>query len=165
MPLLDTKEMISSLTPIVLRRAHLVLGFVMHFYIHSLPPHAAIIIPRPLALPFLRISAALDIPPILTFSDTVLYNWTSKYPSEQRVHEIDNLRTRTMFSGLVDEEDFYLCSSRIELRGVEALELMRMTMDEILIGNNMAVRRIGGYLRTMAGIINDLKGLLLDVQK
>lgn len=162
----------------LLRRAHLVLTFIMHFYIQSLPPHAPVLIPRPIALPVLRVSADLDLPPLLTYSDTVLYNWFSKSPSgtatpssdeadapSEQLPTVDNIRTKTLFSGLLDEEEFYLCSARIELRGVEALELMRATMDEIFIGDATAVDRISGYLHTMASVVADLKTLLLDVRK
>lgn len=69
-----------------------------------------------------------------------------------------------MFTRLVDEEEFYLCSARIELRGVEILELMRVTMDETFVGDVIAVRRIKDYLHTIVGIIADLKDLLLSVK-
>ncbi|KAG5350008.1 hypothetical protein C0989_000725 [Termitomyces sp. Mn162] len=162
MPLLSSTKLQSS--RILLRRAHLVLAYIMHFYIQSLPPDAPVIIPRPLALPVLRISASLDIPPLLTFSDTVLYNWTHRHPSTS-VPAIDNLRIRTLFSGLIDEEEFYLSSARIELRGVKALELMRSTMDEVFIRDKTAVCRITGYLQAMTRIINELKVLLMDVRR
>ncbi|KAG6873476.1 hypothetical protein C0995_015179 [Termitomyces sp. Mi166 len=145
MPLLPTTELQSS--SILLRRAHLVLTYMMHFYIQSLPPDVPAIIPRTLALPVLRVSTSLEIPPLLTFSDTVLYNWM------------------TMFSGLIDEEEFYLCSARIELQGVDALEIMRATMDEIFIGDHTSVCRITGYLQTLARIIEELKVLLMDVRR
>ncbi|GLB40733.1 putative indoleamine 2,3-dioxygenase [Lyophyllum shimeji] len=163
LPLLATSDLEGSKH--LLRRAHLVLTYIMHFYIQSLPPDAPVLVPRAVALPVLRVSARLNIPPLLTFSNTVLYNWTYKYPSETKVPAVDNLRTRTMFSGLIDEEEFYLCSARIELGGVEALELMRATMDEIFIGDQTAVRRIAEYLRTMATVINELKALLMDVRR
>jgi indoleamine 2,3-dioxygenase len=70
-----------------------------------------------------------------------------------------------MFTSLLDEEEFYLCSARIELRGVEALELMRATMDEIFIGDATAVRRITEYLCTLARVIGELKVLLMDVRR
>ncbi|KAG5645090.1 hypothetical protein DXG03_006904 [Asterophora parasitica] len=162
LPVLSTSALDS---PILLRRAHLVLAYIMHFYIQSLPPHAPVLIPRPISLPILRASTRLDMPPLLTYADTVLYNWTYKRPSETKVPAIDNVRTRTMFSNLIDEEEFYLCSARIELRGVEALEVMRATMDEIFIGDQTAVRRISGYLQTMAAVINELKVLLMDVRR
>ncbi|TFK36759.1 Indoleamine 2,3-dioxygenase [Crucibulum laeve] len=151
-------------TPVLLRRGHLILTYILHFYVQSLPPDSPVLIPRPISLPLLRVSKRLDIPPLLTFSDTVLYNWVLNLP-DSTTPDIHNIRSHTLFSGLSDEEEFYLCSARIELRGVEALELMRVTMDETFVGDAIAVRRISGYLRRMAGVINELKALLLDVQQ
>lgn len=169
MPLLSTADL---RTPVLLRRAHLVLAFLQHFYVQSLPPHdSPRVIPRSIALPMLRVAQTLDIPPLLTFSDTVLYNWhidpTRHAPKEKDDgHPTpENVRTHTMFTNTVDEEEFYLCSARIELRGVEALELMRMTMDEMFVGDTIAVRRISAFLKRMAAVIKDLRTLLLDVQK
>lgn len=154
-------------TPALLRRAHLVLTFVQHFYIQSLPPAVEpIVIPRSVALPLLRVSKSLDIPPVLTFSDTVLYNWyIDPAKDKDGLPNPENVRTHTMFTNTIDEEEFYLCSSRIELRGVEALELMRMTMDEMFVGDHISIRRISAYLKGMVTVINDCRALLLDVKK
>ncbi|TFK27856.1 Indoleamine 2,3-dioxygenase [Coprinopsis marcescibilis] len=163
-----------SASPVMLRRAHVVLSFLLHLYVQTLPPHDAVIIPRSIALPILRVSQLLDVPPLLTFADTVLYNWDYKQSvrsseegeeSAGPATQLDNLRSQTTFTGLIDEEEFYLCSARIELRGVEALELMRQSMDEMFVGDEIAVRRISGYLKTMATVVNELKSLLLDVRK
>jgi len=70
-----------------------------------------------------------------------------------------------MFTNTADEEEFYLCSARIELKGVEALELMRMMMDEIFVGDTSAIHRISDYLRRMTTVIKDLRILLLQVKK
>ncbi|KAF9476208.1 Indoleamine 2,3-dioxygenase [Pholiota conissans] len=151
---------------ILLRRAHLVLAYILHFYVQSLPPSEAVSIPPSISIPILRLSAKLDLPPVLTFSDTVLYNWNYKFgpQNNDQTPDINNIRIQTTFTGLVDEEEFYLCSARIELRGVEILELMRMTMDETFVGDAIAVRRISGYLHTISSTIDELKKLLLDVK-
>ncbi|KAF6755277.1 Indoleamine 2,3-dioxygenase [Ephemerocybe angulata] len=171
MPVLPVNGALTS-CPLLLRRGHLVLTFLLHYYVQTLPVDVSILIPRSIAIPVLRVSNVLDIPPLLTFSDTVLYNWEYKTaPSSANpdggveAPQLDNLRSQTTFSGLADEEEFYLCSARIELRGVEALELMRQTMDEMFVGDEIAVRRISAYLKTMASVINELKTLLLDVRK
>ncbi|KAL0063367.1 hypothetical protein AAF712_009762 [Marasmius tenuissimus] len=65
----------------------------------------------------------------------------------------NNLRSQTLFTGLPDEEAFYLSSARIELRGVEALEIMRMTTDEISVGDTLAVGRITNLLTTLTTVI------------
>ncbi|KAF5359434.1 hypothetical protein D9756_003644 [Leucocoprinus leucothites] len=170
MPLISTDELTTS---VLLRRAHLVLAFLQQFYVQSLPPHVSpIIIPRSIAIPILRVSQNLGLPPILTYSDTVLYNWhvdpTRGGPTDTENEGLptpQNVRTHTMFTNTVDEEEFYLCSARIELRGVEALELMRMTMDETFVGDSIAIRRISEYLKRMMSVIDDLRILLLDVKK
>lgn len=153
--------------PILLRRAHLVLTYILHFYVQSLPPHDSVHIPKSISIPLLRVSKELDIPPLLTFSDTVLYNWDYRTPptNPNPIPQIDNIRTQTMFTNTKDEEEFYLCSARIELRGVEILEHMRMTMDEIFVGDSIAVKRITEYLQRVAPLIDELKELLLSVKE
>lgn len=97
------------------------------------------------------------MPPVLTYSDDVLYNWERQ--------DDDQLRSQTTFTGTIDEQEFYLTSARIELRGVDALEIMRSTMDEAFVGDNIAVRRITRYLHEMATVIDELKVLLMKVRQ
>jgi len=84
MPVLDSTHLHSS--EVHLRRAHSVLAWLMHFYIHSQPPpqsHLAqsdVIIPAPLAIPLVSVSSQLQLPVVLTYSDDVLYNWALKNP-------------------------------------------------------------------------------------
>lgn len=151
----------------MLRRAHQVLSFLLHIYIRTLPPSVPDIrIPPPVTVPLLQVSNYLQLPPVLTYGDEVLYNWAlkdkecSSYPAPS----LDNLYCPTLFTGTRDEEEFYLASARIELRGVEALSLMRATMDEAFVGDDIAVRRITSYLHSLAGVIGDLTKLLLAVR-
>ncbi|KAK7030372.1 hypothetical protein VNI00_014116 [Paramarasmius palmivorus] len=164
-PILPTEQLQASLP--LLRRAHLVLAFLLHFYVQTLPVTSPVIIPRSISIPILHVSKYLDMPPVVTFADTVLYNWTTKTPLDplQFPPALDNLRSQTLFSGLADEEAFYLSSARIELRGVEALDIMRMTMDEIFVGDTLAVGRITKCLHRLAVVIHELRQLILDVRK
>ncbi|KAJ7253471.1 Indoleamine 2,3-dioxygenase [Mycena rebaudengoi] len=164
-PGITESEMSSSSSPrLDLRRAHLVLAWIMHFYIHSLPPDVPVVIPAPITVPLLQICAQLQLPPVLTYADTVLYNWTLKTPSESPTIALDNLQSRTLFTGTTDEQEFYLTSARMELRGVEALALMRATMDEAFVGDALARRRIAGFLTRLANVIDDLTVLLDTVR-
>jgi indoleamine 2,3-dioxygenase len=135
----------------------------MHLYIHSLPPDAEIRIPAPITVPLLEVCVQLQLPPVITYSDDVLYNWALKVPSAEPTPALDNLRCLTLFTGKRDEEEFYLSSARIELRGVDALEIMRATMDELFIGDALAARRITRYLHSLMRILDDLTRLLLAV--
>lgn len=148
----------------MLRRAHHVLSFIMHIYIHTLPPDAEIRIPGPITIPILRVCSQLQLPPINTYADNVLYNWALKDPSLSPLPTLQNLRSQTLFTGTTDEEEFYLTSTRIELRGVEALDLMVATMDEAFVGDSIAFKRITTYLQTMSGVIAELKDLLLAIR-
>jgi len=149
---------------VMLRRAHHVLGWILHFYIHSLPPDAPVVIPPPITLPLLQVSAQLELPPILTYSDDVLYNWALKSPSLNGLPTLDNLRAQTLFTSTNDESEFYLTSARIELKGVDILELMQMIMDEAFVGDNIAYRRITSYLIQISDVINELRAILLSVR-
>ncbi|KAF5374507.1 hypothetical protein D9615_009099 [Tricholomella constricta] len=162
LPITDLKR-----SELYLRRAHHVLGWILHFYVHSLPPDDPVIIPPPITLPVLQVSAELQLPPVLTYSDDVLYNWALKTPlTEQNgVPALDNLRCLTLFTETKDEEEFYLTSSRIELKGVEALELMQVIMDEMFVGDDIAIRRITEYLMSLSAVIRELRTLLLAVKE
>jgi len=142
----------------------------MHFYIHSLPLSSPVHIPEPISVPLVAVSNHLQLPPVVTYSDNVLYNWDIIRPRDQNElgvepPALDNLRSQDMFTGTIDEQEFYLASARIELRGVEALELMRATMDEMFVGDEIAISRITGYLHKLASIVGELKDILLDVRK
>lgn len=168
LPVLPTSELTHS--ELLLRRAHHVLTFIMHFYIYTLPLSSSVLIPEPISVPLVAISSHLQLPPVVTYSDNVLYNWDIIRPRAQNElgfepPALDNLRSQDTFSGTIDEQEFYLASARIELRGVEALELMRATMDELFVGDEIAIRRITAYLHKLASIVHDLQTILLDVRK
>lgn len=137
----------------------------MHIYIHTLPLDAEICIPCSISIPLLEVAAHLQLPPVATYSDTVLYNWSLKSPTDGTTPPaLDNLRSQDLFTGTNDEQEFYLASSRMEIRGVEVLELMRATMDEMFVGDETAVRRITGYLHELGCVVDELTSILLNVR-
>ncbi|KAI5985208.1 hypothetical protein EDC04DRAFT_2913939 [Pisolithus marmoratus] len=165
LPTLPIEDLTSE---ILLRRAHHMLAFIMHFYIHTLPQTAPIVVPASISIPLLKVSRRLQLPPIATYSDAVLYNWELKEaPSTSEMEtepewalDLRKLKSQDLFTGTRDEEEFFLSSARIELRGVEALELMRASMDELFVGDDIAVRRITPYLTRLAGVVQALTSLL-----
>jgi len=136
----------------LLRRAHLVLAWLLHIYVHTQPLGSApIVIPRSLSAPLLAVSRELVLPPVVTYADTVLYNW----------REVDGqLRCVTLFTGTTDEEHFFLTSARIELAGVAALSLMQQSLDEAFVDDAIAHRRIASYLRKLSAVIRNLTAIL-----
>ncbi|KAF8635082.1 hypothetical protein AX15_000566 [Amanita polypyramis BW_CC] len=170
MPILATKPLRQS--ELYLRRAHHVLTWILHFYVHSVPLYDAkhtqtIIVPRALSLPLLRVCTQLQLPPVLTYSDSVLYNWefaTHNEGEQDRIPTFNTpLKCLTLFTGTLTEQEFYLLSARIELRGVRALDLMRATMDEVFVGDDIAIRRITGFLEKLkdvvGGMTEEFKGI------
>jgi indoleamine 2,3-dioxygenase len=183
LPVLSTEDLKTS--EVRLRRAHHVLVWVMHYYIYTQPEDIQPIIPRGITIPLLRVCQQLLLPPIMTYSDNVLYNWAllrpQTPPSDQGSFEallfplsasstastpaLDNLKCLATFTGTRDEEEFYLASARIEFRGTEVLEIMRETMDEAFVGDNTALRRITSYLQRLPTVIKDITKLLTDVRQ
>ena len=110
----------------------------MHFYIRTLSPSTPDIrIPPPVTVPLLQVCNYLQLPPVLTYSDDVLYNWALKTPEPlSPAPSLDNLRCLTLFTGTHDEEEFYLSSARIELRGVLDRFQVRFVVSGIEFGPN-----------------------------
>ncbi|KAJ3785177.1 Indoleamine 2,3-dioxygenase [Lentinula aff. detonsa] len=154
LPILSITPLLKS--EVLLRRGHHVLAWILHFYIHTYPLHTpSIPIPPPLTIPLLQISHELQLPPVLTYSDDVLYNWGLVTP-EEGVGK-DNLRVLTSFTGTPSESHFYLTSARIELIGVRALEVMQSMLDELFVGDEIAVRRITRYLGELGEVIGEME--------
>ena len=64
-----------------------------------------------------EVSKKIDLPPILTFADIVLWNWELVNPNEPV--SLDNVRFLTLFSGTETEKNFYALSLAAELKGAE----------------------------------------------
>jgi indoleamine 2,3-dioxygenase len=153
MSVLDTGRLRNSEK--LLRRAHLVLASILHIYVQTQPPvHAPIIIPAVITVPLLAVSCELSLPPVLTYADTVLYNWA--YASKGS----KELKSVTLLSGTKDEEHFYLTSAYIELAGVNALSLMQRCFDEAFVADSIALKRITSYLKKLSNVIKRLTNIL-----
>lgn len=189
------------------RRAHLVLAFLAHYYIHSQPARSSVPldpttdeedqlwqqeenagqhldrVPASIAIPWAQASKQLGLPPILTYATTVLWNWhwhpcntqglagVVAAASQGRAGTVaptapaDPCATQEpgsdvgvaineTFTGLDSECWFYLGSLRVELCGVRALELMRRSLDEVFMSDELAADRVAGYLTLLAAEVD-----------
>ncbi|PWN27951.1 hypothetical protein BDZ90DRAFT_231731 [Jaminaea rosea] len=125
--------------------------------------HYASRLPASISVPLLALSHQLDLPPILTYADTVLWNWTFINPSAGLTP--GNLRIVETFSGTESEHHFFLTSLLIELQGVAALGLMRASLDECFVADELARRRVAQYLQRLVGVVGELEQTLKDVRK
>jgi indoleamine 2,3-dioxygenase len=170
-----------------LRRAHHVLAFLVHFYVHSRPPSStststSILIPKSLAVPLVSVSRKLGIAPVLTFADTVL--WNHEIIDKSRPLDRNNIRPLTLFTEGSDEANFYGCCAEIELRGVEALRAIARFYDMTTLqsetetetdlsgltdangnGNEIALEHAAACLKTVARVIRDLTVILQSVRE
>jgi indoleamine 2,3-dioxygenase len=162
MPILDVPQ--ASLP--LLRRAHLVLSFLLHFYVHTTPPSArttALPIPPSIAVPIVTVSNLLGLPPVVTYSDTVLYNFLPNQPALPV--SISNIPTRCIesFTNTRSEEQFYVVSAQCEIAGAEALRLMRRSLDELFLADDVALKRLSSYLRKLAVQIDLIGDITLSM--
>ncbi|EPS43295.1 hypothetical protein H072_2722 [Dactylellina haptotyla CBS 200.50] len=104
------------------RRAYVILSFLSHSYIwgdktpsETLPPS--------LSVPYLAVSAKLEVPPVASYAAVCLWNFRPIF-TEDPFDCLDNLATLHTFTGALDESWFYLVSVAIEGRGAAILPLM-----------------------------------------
>ncbi|KAF9454622.1 Indoleamine 2,3-dioxygenase [Macrolepiota fuliginosa MF-IS2] len=151
----------------LLQRAHYVLSWLVHLYVHSVPssptPPEVLVVPQSIAVPLVEVSELLQIAPVLTFADTVLWNYELINPDEPL--SVTNIRFRYLFSGTEDEHNFYLSSAQAELVGVEMLrvfdEYYRLSPNA---GDYAAVGKVSRDLIRLSGIINDIHEVIQSVR-
>jgi indoleamine 2,3-dioxygenase len=144
----------------LLERSHHVLAFLVHYYVHSSPTQnntTKVMVPASLTVPLVEVSKHLGIAPVLTFADTVLWN-VSPIDPKAGFH-ISNLKCKHLFSGLPDEEAFYLTSAAIELRGVEFLRQL-----EVLFRGPVTAQLYRSLLDNITQTIGDLTKILEGVR-
>ncbi|CAE6410631.1 unnamed protein product [Rhizoctonia solani] len=153
------------------QRAHHVLAFLVQFYVQSLPPRTEtelgpIRIPRSLAIPFVGMSRHLDIAPILTYADCVLWNFYLDDPGKPLT--LENIRIRDLFTKDYQEEHFFLTSARIEIRGFEAIQLMGDAIASIHKAKERNIpideTQLQSILARLAIVIDDLNQILWSVR-
>lgn len=149
-----------------LRRAHFVLTSLVQFYAHTVPPSESITIPRSLTVPLLCISKDLRHAPFITYFDHALHNWSHKGPcNEDALPTGDNIRAQITFTGTLDENELYRTDICLELKGAEAVELLRLATEEVKSSHGIKVEHVAEYLRQTAGVIEEMKDILMSTKK
>ncbi|KAF8746074.1 hypothetical protein AX14_000137 [Amanita brunnescens Koide BX004] len=164
--MLDVSSLYTN--PDLLRRAHYVLAWLLHFYIHSQPlasDESSKTVPKAIAVPLVQVSKRLGIAPVLTFADTVLWNCVSADPSQSLSMEtLDNIRVLNVFSGTDDERYFYVSSAKAELRGIEMLRIFEAYRDLPNVDNLTTISKLSRDLVRLAKIIDDISDIIQNVR-
>ena len=113
-------------------------------------------IPPAISIPFLKISAHLELPPVATYSAVCLWNYKPIFAGEP-THTLKNLSTLLTFTGSLDESWFYLVSVAIEARGAPLIPLM---LNAIAAARNNDSRTVIECLHSFAEGIDELGTLL-----
>lgn len=160
-PLSSTQLPHASVEPLttlpLLRRAHVVLAHLTHFYMHGTFPSQTVV-PASLAVPLVEVSDRLGLPPILTYADTVLWVW--RLTDQARGLRADNVEITTTFTQTPSERAFFLLSLFCELHGPAILRLMSATLDEVFFADRTALTRIARYLESIARLVDELTALM-----
>ncbi|TFK54655.1 Indoleamine 2,3-dioxygenase [Heliocybe sulcata] len=144
-----------------LQRAHYVLAFLVHWFVHSIPPTeppSPVQVPRGLAVPLVAVSRLLGIAPVLTFADVVMWNAQPEDPDYPI--SVDNLRFEHVLSGTEDEYNFYLMSARAELQLVETLRIIESYHNLPNTTDLASITKIGRDLARITTAIHDITATL-----
>src|SRR5258708_1431894 len=141
----------------------MVLAWLVNYYVHSMPlQDTPIIVPKSLSVPLVQISRHLGFAPVLTFADTVLWNWEPINPNKPLT--VDNMRFENLFSATEDEYNFYQTSARAEFRGIEILRIIDDYHSLPNITDLTSISKIARDLNRLAGIIDSISEIIQSVR-
>ena len=158
LPVLDVNEQLLT-SEGCWRRAYIVLTFLGQSYIwvegeDALPA----CIPRCIAVPWCKVSAHVDLPPVMTYACTTLYNWHLLDPAGGVVP--DNLGISITCTGTRDEEWFYLVPLFIELQTASILVTMQKIYGAMAIDDQVMIedglRTISSSIKEMIKLLNEM---------
>ncbi|KAI0784366.1 Indoleamine 2,3-dioxygenase [Abortiporus biennis] len=161
-PVLDTSVLNDNIR--YLQKAHMVLAFILHFYAHSIPVKEgeSIRIPRSIAVPLVAVSYELGIAPVLTFADTVLWNW--ELIDASKPLEVENIRYVNLLSGSETERAFYTVSAAVELKGVEMLQMIESFMNLPNVTDSTSTVKINRDLVQLKVVVDELTDIFNSVR-
>ncbi len=137
------------------KRAYMILGFMAHAHIWN-GDQPSDRLPPSISVPYLAISAHLDIAPVATYAAVCLWNWKPLFPTEEL--DLSNLSTLYTFTGSLDESWFYLVSVAIEARGGPIMSLM---IDAIKAARDDNANAVARALDQFTDILVDLENILM----
>ncbi|KAF5387496.1 hypothetical protein D9757_006517 [Collybiopsis confluens] len=162
-PILDVQRIKDQIR--LLQRAHLVLTWLVQYYVHSLPevyPPVPKRVPESLAVPLVEVSRILGIAPVITFADTITWNWELINPSKPAT--IDNMKLAHSFSGLDDERHFYQVQAAVELHGTQLLRIIEDYNQIPNLDDFTSIFKVSRDLTRLAAIIEEFSDLIQSMR-
>ncbi|KAK3375723.1 Indoleamine 2,3-dioxygenase [Lasiosphaeria ovina] len=137
------------------RRAYSLLSFMAHGYIWG-GDSPSDRLPPSIAVPLLKVSQHLEVPPVATYASLCLWNFKPLFMDED-IDNLENLATLNTFTGSTDESWFYLVSVAMEARGAPIVPLM---LTAIAAARDNDAPTVTRCLHTFAERLDDLTTLL-----
>ncbi|KAK8097222.1 Indoleamine 2-3-dioxygenase [Apiospora kogelbergensis] len=103
------------------RRAYVILGFLAQAYIWG-GCQPAEVLPAAISVPFLRVSEHLELPPVLTYAASNLWNFTCAGAGD--FTDVDAIKSMHTFTGTEDESWFFMISVAMEAQAGRAIPSM-----------------------------------------
>lgn len=163
LPVLEVKESLLKNTA-ELRRAYSVLCFITNAYIWGFDEPCDVL-PDCIAIPILKISEELGLPPLGTYASLILWNFQPIIEDSDLVDDVmdlSNLTTINTFTGGIDESWFYLVSVMTEKvgsscisSGLKAIHAVREKKISVIIEE----------LQVLAQAIDNLGSLLMRMEE
>lgn len=122
----------------LLWRAYLMLSFLAHAYVWcelEAPPPSKL--PAVLAVPWVRVAKAIEMPPILVYATYNMYNW--RRLDRSKPVELGNIVCLDNFFGGLDEEWFRLIHVEIEAKAAKAVAGLPAMQKAVTQGDSAAV--------------------------
>ena len=96
-------------------RAYVVATFIGQAYIWTNKDDTDVktTVPKCIAVPWSEVAEKVELPPVVTYATACLYNWYLADPTKPTDEE--NLKSLITYTGLLDEEWFYIISLLVEV--------------------------------------------------
>ncbi|KAI0464711.1 hypothetical protein LJB42_002334 [Komagataella kurtzmanii] len=155
MPLLEVDRLANDAQ---YRRAYSILTFLAHAYVWGVgEPKDKL--PIQISQPLLRVSAHLEIPPVLTYSGCVLWNYKEIFKGEDI--SLENIDCITTFTGGIDENWFYLVSVYFEYKGANCIV---QGLEALKSARNGQIEKVTAHLQQMADAIDELGSVMMQME-
>ncbi|KAF9584393.1 hypothetical protein BGW38_006628 [Lunasporangiospora selenospora] len=145
-------------TPLEQKRAYSLLSIMAHSYVWGSGLDIAQSIPEQLAIPWQAVADIIDIPPVLTYASSNVWNWKLIDPNGP--HSLENLTVLANMTGSLDEDWFVIISVIVEIEGgaaiqplLEAMQAARADdLDKLILNLRVAqlqLEKVGKLLARM----------------
>lgn len=157
LPLINASPLLQD--EALLARAKLLLATITQAYVFGDSPVRTALPPQ-LAVPLFQVSDALEIPPIMSYSDYVLANWQLIDPD--RPVGLENLKVRIGINGSTDEAWFMLVHVAVE---AAAGEILQLCVEARLAADAGDLPELSGLLARLTNSVQGLQDTFLRVRE